>query len=365
MPEEKRFCGHPECGAPWVGRATGDPALLEGFCSRDRTPFSFRPQLLPGDLVGGQYAVKGCIAHGGLGWIHLAQDRNVERQVGGAEGPAQHQRSRRGGGRVAERQFLAELDHPNIVRIINFVEHGNDGYLVMDYVPGKSLRAILDDRRQANGGVPDPLPVADAIAFVLEILPAFAYLHGRGVLYCDFKPDNVMHTGATVQPHRPRGRVPRRRAATARVRHAGLPGARDRRSAARRSRATSSPSVAPSPRCARRRPVAAPEYTLPTPDEEPLFARYDPLYRFLLQRHRAEPDERFQSADEMAAQLTGVLREVVAHETGTPRPGTSECFTGELRSAPAGPDGARCRRSWSSADDPAAGFLASLPAGHR
>ena len=41
------------------------------------TPYSFTPKLQPGDVVGGQYEVVGCIAHGGLGWIYLARDRNV------------------------------------------------------------------------------------------------------------------------------------------------------------------------------------------------------------------------------------------------------------------------------------------------
>ena len=38
-----------------------------------------------------------------------------------------------------------------------------------------------------------------AIAYVLEILPAFGYLHDLGLLYCDFKPDNVIQTGDAVK----------------------------------------------------------------------------------------------------------------------------------------------------------------------
>ena len=57
---------------------------------------------------------------------------------------------------VAERRFLAALDHPNIVRIHNFVAHEGAGYIVMDYIGGKSLKAILADRRDASGGRNDP-----------------------------------------------------------------------------------------------------------------------------------------------------------------------------------------------------------------
>src|SRR5690606_21160541 len=73
--ERKRYCS--SCGSP-VGRSRGDvPGRTSGFCPKCGAKFDFEPQLHPGDLVGGQYEVVGCIAHGGLGWIYLARDRNV------------------------------------------------------------------------------------------------------------------------------------------------------------------------------------------------------------------------------------------------------------------------------------------------
>ena len=49
----------------------------EGFGPECGHPFSFTPKLHPGDLVADQFDIVGCIAHGGLGWIYLARDRNV------------------------------------------------------------------------------------------------------------------------------------------------------------------------------------------------------------------------------------------------------------------------------------------------
>ena len=95
---------------------------------------------------------------------------------------------------LAERRFLAEVEHPNIVKILNFVEHDGEGYIVMEYVGGVSLQGHAEARREANGGRPDPLPVEQAIAYCLEILPALGYLHELGLLFCDFKPDNVIQT---------------------------------------------------------------------------------------------------------------------------------------------------------------------------
>ncbi len=72
------------------------------------------------------------------------------------------------------------------------------GYIVMEYVGGQSLKQILKARMAANNGVYDPFPVDQAIAYIVEILPAFSYLHSLGLIYCDFKPDNVIQAGDTL-----------------------------------------------------------------------------------------------------------------------------------------------------------------------
>jgi serine/threonine-protein kinase PknG len=94
------------------------------------------------------------------------------------------------GAAVAERRFLAEVEHPNIVGVYNFVQHAGAGYIVMEYVGGKSLRQILLEWRQAGQSLPLPM----ALAYAIEVLPALGYLHSQGLVYCDFKPDNVIQT---------------------------------------------------------------------------------------------------------------------------------------------------------------------------
>ena len=75
VPESRRFCSR--CDEP-VGRGRdGAPGRTSGFCRKCGTAFSFEPQLSAGVVVAGQYEVVGCIAHGGMGWIYLARDRNV------------------------------------------------------------------------------------------------------------------------------------------------------------------------------------------------------------------------------------------------------------------------------------------------
>ena len=189
--EEKRNCA--KCGGP-VGRSVdGSPGRPDGFCSQCGSEFSFTPKLQAGDLVGGQYEVSGALAHGGLGWIYLARDRNVSNRWVVLKGLLNSGDPDALAAAIAEQQFLAQVEHPTIVEIYNFVTHLGAGYIVMEYVGGKSLKQILKERMRANADEYDPLPVDQALAYILELLPAFRYLHDLGLVYCDFKPDNIIH----------------------------------------------------------------------------------------------------------------------------------------------------------------------------
>jgi serine/threonine-protein kinase PknG len=320
-------------------------------------------KLSPGLLVAGQYEVAGCLAHGGLGWIYLARDRKVADRWVVLKGLINTGDEDAMAAALAERRFLAEVEHPNIVKIHNFVEYDGDGYIVMEYVNGLSLRGILEARRAANGDRPDPLPADQAIAYVLEILPALGHLHDLGLLFCDFKPDNVVQTTDSVKL----------------IDLGGVYRMDDRTSPVYGTAGYQAPEIArtgptvPSDLFTVARTLmvlctdfrghrGTYQYTVPPAADVPLFARYDSLHRFLERATSAEPDDRFQSADEMAAQLVGVLREVVATSTGVPAPGVSTCFTGEARRAPSRADWQSLPLPLVSPDDPGASLVSSLGA---
>jgi serine/threonine-protein kinase PknG len=358
IPESKRFCGNPGCNEP-VGRGRGgQPGRTQGFCPKCRHPFSFSPKLGRGTFVAEQYEVAGCIAHGGLGWIYLAWDHKVGRWVV-LKGLLRDDDIDVIRGELA---FLAAADHPNIVKVHNFAEHDAEPYIVMEYVRGSTLRKSLEERRAANNGEADPFPVTHAITFMLEVLPAFAYLHAQGLLFCDFKPDNVIRTDSTLKLI-DLGAVYRMDDTTSAI--YGTPGYQAPEIA------DTGPTI-PSDLYTVGRTLAvlctdARGYqstysrSLPSPAEVPLFAQHDSLYRFLVRACAADPDDRFQSADEMADQLNGVLREIVAAESGVPWPETSSAFTAELRSNRDDPSDWRALPTpLLAADDPAAAFLASL-----
>ena len=132
VPEDKRNCS--VCGAP-VGRSIdGRPGREEGFCPKCGAAYSFTPKLHSGDLVAGQYEVAGALAHGGLGWIYLARDRNVSDRWVVLKGLLNSGDKDALAAAIAEQRFLAQVEHPLIVEIYNFVTHDDAGYIVMEYV---------------------------------------------------------------------------------------------------------------------------------------------------------------------------------------------------------------------------------------
>ncbi|MBO0706695.1 MAG: serine/threonine protein kinase, partial [Candidatus Dormibacteraeota bacterium] len=103
-------------------------------------------------------------------------------------------------------------------------------------------------------------------------------------------------------------------------------------------------------------------FTLPDQESVPVLEHYDSLYRFLLAGTAPDPADRFQSAEEMADQLYGVLREVVADQDGHPVPGPSTHFSGPIPTGNGHPDWRALPRPQADSDDPAAGFLATITA---
>ncbi|WP_250573767.1 serine/threonine-protein kinase [Nonomuraea sediminis] len=320
VPEDKRFCANPACGKP-VGRSrSGRPGLPEGFCPHCRTQFSFTPKLGKGDLVAAQYRVLGCLAHGGLGWIYLAADENLDGRWVVLKGLLNTADAEALAAAEAERRFLTTVDHPNIVKIFNFQRSAGLGYIVMEYVGGQSLHEL---RRQG------PIPLRETLMYGREILRAFSYLHEQGVVYCDLKPANVIRVGkrlklidlgavqrigsppgtswATVGYHAPELDTQPSSVAS------------DLYTVARTLAVLAIQNFSPA-----KSGQATP---LPQDCGNESFAR-------LLRRATAhDPNLRFASAVDMEDQLVGVLREVSAIADGVPYPAPSRLFGPERLAA--------------------------------
>ncbi len=291
VPDRKRFCS--SCDAQLKREA--------GFCPKCGQTYSFKATLGAGDVVAGKYEMKGTIAFGGLGWIYLALDTVLSRWVI-LKGLLNSKDPNMIAVAVKEREFLAAVKHPNIVGIYDFVTHGEQGFIVMEYVNGKTLMKL----RKEKGG---PLPLAEAISYVIELLPAFGYLDEMGLVYCDFKPDNVMVEEETVKL----------------IDLGAVRGVDDTGGDVYGSKGYIAPEAhdAPTPlsdlySVARALAVLVADFdfqgkhveTLPPAEEIPAFQQNEALYRLLLKATRPKPEERFQSAPEMIEQLVGVLRSV-------------------------------------------------------
>jgi len=139
----------------------------------------------PGTTIDGRYKVRSRIGSGGMADVYLAEDQLLGRQV--AVKVLQH--------RFAEDQEFVErfrreassaagLSHPNVVAIFDRGEWDGTYYIAMEYLPGRSLKAIVRE-----GGPMDP---AGAIEIVIQILRAAKFAHRRGIIHRDLKPHNVI-----------------------------------------------------------------------------------------------------------------------------------------------------------------------------
>lgn len=83
-----------------------------------------------------------------------------------------------------EARIVARLEHPYIVPVYDFSEHEGTPYLVMRYVEGRTLKAVLAEAA--------PLPMDRILAILRPVCEALAYAHGQGVLHRDIKPSNIL-----------------------------------------------------------------------------------------------------------------------------------------------------------------------------
>jgi len=139
----------------------------------------------PQTLIDGRYRVLSRLGSGGMADVYLAHDQLLGREVAVkvlhhhfAEDQEFVERFKR------EASSAAALSHPNIVGIFDRGEWNGTYYIAMEFVDGRSLKAIVRDT--------GPLDPALAIDTVIQILRAARFAHRRGVIHRDLKPHNVI-----------------------------------------------------------------------------------------------------------------------------------------------------------------------------
>lgn len=135
--------------------------------------------------VGERYRIVEPIGVGGSAQVYLARDESLRRDVAikvldpqAAADPALRKMF------VREAQALAKLSHPNVVAVYDVGEVDGLPFIVMEHVPGHSLK----QRIERHG----PLAVAEAAELAMEIANGLAFAHSRGIVHADMKPSNVL-----------------------------------------------------------------------------------------------------------------------------------------------------------------------------
>ena len=298
-----RFCG--SCGMSHMGitSPTGGGVALSATASAAST-------LQVGTILHNKYKIVKQIGSGGMGAVFLAEDLVLKRQVVikallSDDDPEMVEQS------VKEREFLAAIKHANIVSIYDFVTIGLRGYIVMEYVHGKTLDEILEEQKK-------PFDVAVAIRHILNILPAFSYLAKLGLVYCDFKPQNVMlevlKDGTEIVKLIDLGTVIRYEPHPKDV--YGTHGFFAPEAIKSPSSDTDLYSICRTlAYLVSQMDLAAPIFGMPSSESYKAFREYPALYRLLAKGTHKNPAQRFHSAEDLADQLNGVLRQIVG---GTP-----------------------------------------------
>jgi serine/threonine protein kinase len=138
-----------------------------------------------GQRLAGRYELQDLAGTGGMSSVYRAKDAVLERTVAikilhehFSDDPEYIERFRR------EARALAQLNHPNIVTVIDRGEHEGRQFIVFEHVDGETLKSLIDRE--------GPLPVDQALSLVHQIARGLAFAHEHGVVHRDVKPHNVL-----------------------------------------------------------------------------------------------------------------------------------------------------------------------------
>ena len=140
---------------------------------------------LIGRLIDGRYQVRSRIARGGMATVYLATDLRLERRVaikvmhGHLADDSQYKARF-----IQEARSAARLAHPNVVNVYDQGQDGETAYLVMEYLPGITLRDLLQEHKV--------LTTVQAMDIMEAILGGLAAAHKSGIVHRDLKPENVL-----------------------------------------------------------------------------------------------------------------------------------------------------------------------------
>jgi len=139
--------------------------------------------------LSGRYRIEALLGQGGMSAVYKASDPNLKRVVAIK---LIHPHLATDSNFIIrfedEASAVAKLRHPNIVQVFDFNTDGDVHYMVLEFIPGETLQDRL--RRLNKAG--RSLAIEDAIKFTINICDAIGYAHKQGIIHRDIKPANIM-----------------------------------------------------------------------------------------------------------------------------------------------------------------------------
>ena len=149
------------------------------------TPEPDEQALVKGRVLGGRYEIIAVLGRGGMGWVYMARDREIDkvvalkvirRELAGDENVIK---------RFREEIILArKVTHKNVLRIYDIAEADGIKFISMPYIEGRDLKGVIAER--------GPLAADQAISIARQVASALKCAHEAGVIHRDLKPQNIL-----------------------------------------------------------------------------------------------------------------------------------------------------------------------------
>jgi tetratricopeptide (TPR) repeat protein len=169
----------------FVDSPAAPPAPSTGESRSASGAYAAGGTLSPGDVIGERYEIIQLLGEGGMGSVYKARDRALDRLVALKVIRPELARNPEIVRRFKQELILArQVTHKNVIRIHDLGQADGLQFITMDFVEGQDLRGLLRDRGK--------LPPEQAAKVMLQICRALEAAHSEGVIHRDLKPQNVM-----------------------------------------------------------------------------------------------------------------------------------------------------------------------------
>ena len=145
----------------------------------------------PRTTIGGRYAIdlESPLGAGGMCLVYRGQDLRTRQEIAVKTLRLEYRRNPEIRARFRrEARLIAFLAHPNVIRVIDFVDDRDTSWVVLEHVPGRSVQELIRDEGHLS---------LEAVAQILDqTAAALSHLHARGLVHLDVKPQNLLLTTA-------------------------------------------------------------------------------------------------------------------------------------------------------------------------